>query len=167
MTNYIVRAQKFVRDIYPFIAGEYKDMDKVAYSIAEFNQMNHRNVKLDHGLTRIALITSDYVVKFDYDENRVAQFGGGEAEIELYKQAEADGYAYLFAQITRYEYMGRCFYIMPRIDGIGKYEYQDAWEFMTDAEYDWCCEHGLFDLHEKNYGWRDGRVCIIDYGAHN
>jgi len=167
MANYIVRAQKFVQDIFPFISGEFESIAKTRLSVALFNQQNHRHVKLAHGLTRIALMTSDYVVKFDYDEDKVSCFGGGEAEVELYEQAKADGFGYLFAEITRYEYMGRCFYIMPRIKGIGKYEYSDAWEFMSGAETDWCYDHGLFDLHEKNYGWRDGHVCLIDYGAHD
>jgi hypothetical protein len=110
------------------------------------------------------MITSDYVVKIDYDPRAIKRWGGCEEEMRLYAQAKADGFDYLFAKITRYEYEGYTFYIMPRIKGIGKYE-DDAWKYMSYAEWDWCHKHRLCDLHSFNYGWRNGQVCLIDYGA--
>ena len=37
---------------------------------------------------------------------------------------------------------------------------------MTDEENDWCDEHSLSDLHGNNYGFRNGKICIIDYACH-
>lgn len=165
VTDYETRAKRFIEQIFPEIE-DFTDYEVVEQNVYSFNSKHNRHVIMDHGLTRIALITSDYVVKFDYDEYQVKRFGGCEEEIKFYELAERDGFEYLFAKITRFQYQGHYFYIMPRIEDIEKTDY-DAWEYMNDEECDWCTDHGLFDLHCKNYGWRDGRVCIIDYGAHD
>ena len=34
---------------------------------------------------------------------------------------------------------------------------------MTDEEIEWCDDHHLTDLHCNNYGFRHGKVCIVDY----
>ena len=133
--------------------------------IGYYNMNMHRKVRVSNGIARIALITSDYVVKFDYDPDEVACVGGGEAEVSLYAQAERDGFAYLFAKITRYEYSDRQFYIMPRIYGINESNWHYADYFMTDEERAWCDSHNLSDLHCKNYGFRKGKVCIVDYAC--
>lgn len=166
MRSYIERAQDFVREIFPYIDHEFNGIFNERCSVKLFNYDHKRKVELAHGLSRIALITSDYVVKYDYDQHYVERFGGGEAECELYQQAEADGFGYLFAKITRYEYKGRSFYIMPRIKKVGSADW-DAWDYMTEEESEWCYDHGVFDLHENNFGFRNGHVCLIDYGAHD
>ena len=163
--DYITRAKKFVQEIYPLIKNCRNEWD-YAESVDEFNALKHRKVIFNHGLTRVALITSDYVVKFDWNQYQVETWGGCEDEISLYEEAEADGFAYLFAKITRYEYNNSRFYIMPRIHGIGR-TFDDAWEYMTEREYNWCEDHGVHDLHNHNYGWRDDQICIIDYAAHD
>ena len=73
---------------------------------------------------------------------------------------------HLFAKITRYDYNGTSYYIMPRIYGIGRKD-DDAYDWMTEDELEWVQEHGICDLHNLNYGWRKGHVCIIDYSAHD
>lgn len=160
-SDYITRAKKFV----PIV-------DEIIYSgvnidvmIEHFNRVKHRKIIFASGLTRYAFITSDYVIKVDYNPYEVHRFGGCEDEMEIYRLAKEDGMEYLFAEITHYKYNGHDYYIMPRIHGIGR-KWDDANEWMTEEEINWIDEHGIFDLHYNNYGWRDGHVCLIDYGAH-
>lgn len=161
--TYEVRAQKFIQQIFPFL-DDLTDKFMVNEGVWAFNYTHKRKVRVSSGLTRIALITSDYVVKFDYDKEQIRTFGGCEDEMEIYDEAEADGFEYLFAKITPYKYEGYTFYIMPRIKGVGR-GFDDAWEYLTDAETDWLCEHRVADLHCHNFGWRNGHVCLIDYGC--
>ena len=166
-SSYEVRAQKFIREIFPFIKN-CSDLDEYEFGIYDY-QIEHprRNIICDHGMTRVVFITSDYVVKIDYSEKDVARFGGGEKEVAFYEMAQREGMAYLFAKISRYEYEGRTFYIMPRVNGVSDDRFEDAWWFMTDKENEWCNDHGLYDLHGKNYGLVKGKVVIIDYGCYD
>ena len=164
MRNYVERAKDFVKEIFPFI-GEWNDPYYVIDDVNEFNERHHRNVIMRHGIARIALITSDYVVKYDFDAEEVEQVGGGENEIELYAQAERDGFAYLFAKVTPFDYNGHRFYIMPRIRGINGDSWNHADYYMTEEENAWCDKHHLSDLHCNNYGFRNGKVCIVDYAC--
>lgn len=163
MSSYEVRAQKFIRQIFDYIYA-CEELEEYEDAVDAYNYRYHRKVILDHGLTRVALITSDYVVKIDYSYANIQRFGGGMKEYNFYKMAEREGFGYLFAKITPYEYQGITFYIMPRVKGIMRYD-EDANEYMTEAENDWCSEHELYDLHCRNYGWSNGHVLIFDYGA--
>ena len=163
-SDYISRAQRFIHQISQYIDADSLYVDDFNYAVAKYNRTYHRHVIFAHGATRFALITSDYVVKVDYDEWQISRFGGCENELSIYTQACNDGMEYLFAEITPYSYHGITYYIMPRIGGIGRYE-EDAWEYMTEEESDWCYSHGLFDLHNENYGWKNGEIILIDYGA--
>ena len=165
MRSYIERAQDFIAQIFPYI-GEWNDPWSIGYDVADFNEHCHRKVIMKHGIARIALITSDYVVKYDFDKEEVAEVGGCEAEVELYAEAVKDGFGYLFAEITHYPYRGHDFYIMPRIRGINGDSWDHADVYMTDEENAWCDDHHLSDLHCNNYGFRKGKVCIIDYACH-
>lgn len=163
MRSYEERAKNFIAEIFPYIqhCGSHYAMERM---IDDYNRDHNRKVAYCHGLTRFALVTSDYVVKVDYNPRKIAEFGGCEKEIALYEEAESDGFAYLFAKITRFDYMGNRFYIMPRVHGIGRFPW-DAWEYMTAEEADWCNDHNLKDLHNFNYGWKEDHVVLIDYGA--
>lgn len=166
-SSYEVRAQKFIRQLFPYLDRCFTCSD---YEEAIYNFMiDHptRHIDFAHGLTRVAFITSDYVVKIDYNEDEIARFGGCEKEIKFYSIAEAEGMAHLFAKISRYVYNGFIFYIMPRVTGIDEDRWEDANYYMTDEENDWCEEHHLYDLHCRNYGLVNGRVKIIDYGAYD
>ena len=165
MRSYIERAKDFVKEVYPYVENAHFDCWFMGEQIAQFNEEHNRKVLFRHGIARIALITSDYVVKFDYDLDEVEEVGGGEDEIALYELAKADGFAYLFAEVTRYEYNGKKFYIMPRIYGINEERWDHAEAFMTQEEIDWCDDHNLSDLHCNNYGFRKGHVCIVDYAC--
>ena len=136
MRNYVERAKDFIAEIFPYIGG-WNDPWNLVNDIDDFNKQNSRKVIMKHGIARIALITSDYVVKYDFDKEEVAEVGGCEAEVELYAEAVKDGFAYLFAEITPYYYHGRNFYIMPRIRGINGDRWDHADVYMTDEENDY------------------------------
>ena len=165
-SDYISRAIKFIPVIDIILNDYFGNEYLIKQNIRAYNHTHRRNVIFSHGLTRYAFITSDYVIKIDYDADEVRQFGGCYTEYELYKYALADGMEYMFAEITPYVYKKRTYYIMPRINGIGK-TYNDATYYMDKKERNWCRNWGLMDLHYLNYGWRNKHICIIDYAAHS
>lgn len=162
MRNYIERATDFIHEVYPVIRENLDNPYALRKIMNSFNLRNSRNVKVANGSARVALISSDYVVKWDYDLDCVDEIGGCENEIELYEIAEREGFAYLFAKITRVKYSDHYFYVMPRIHGIGRTE-ERAWRYMTYKEKDWCERHHLTDLHDENYGWKNNHIVIVDY----
>lgn len=164
MRSYIERAKDFIEQVYPFIC-ECKNPWEIRQHILIFNADFTRAVKVGSGLSRIALITSDYVVKFDYDPEEVESIGGCENELELFSWAKHEGFDYLFAEITSFFYEDRYFYIMPRIYGIGSGRHY-AEHYMTDSEKDFCRRYKITDLHTENYGFRNGKVCLVDYACH-
>lgn len=159
-SDYITRAKKFI----PTLDALLYNNRNIHYAINTFNKEHNRKVIFTHGLTRYVFITSDYVIKVDY--SRDYTFGNCEDECEVYEMAKHDGMAYLFAEITKYEYYGHNYYIMPRIHGVGRTD-NDAYDWMDAEELDWIQEHNIFDLHSLNYGWRDKHICLIDYSAHS
>lgn len=163
--TYEVRAQKFIQRIATYLIGA-ETIEDFEWAVKAYNYTYNTRVRVTHGMTRVALITSDYVVKIDWNPESIAVFGGCEKEMSMYAEAEADGFAYLFAKITPFQYDGMTFYIMPLIHGIGR-TVQDAWDYMTVEESDWCSDHNLYDLHYLNYGWEKGHVVLIDYGAYD
>lgn len=162
MRTYLERAKDFIHEVYPVIRENLDRPYVLRKIMREFNLTNSRNVKVANGSARVALISSDYVVKWDYDPYSADEIGGCENEVELYDIAEREGFAYLFAKITRVEYEGHYFYVMPRIEGIGRTE-ERAWKYMTYAEKTWCERHHLTDLHDENYGWKNHHIVIVDY----
>lgn len=165
--TYEIRAQKFIRAIAPYFM-DCENLFDFQRAIFDF-MMDHprRNIHYDNGMTRFAIITSDYVVKIDYSPKDIERFGGGEQEIAFYQMAEREGMAHLFAKISRYDFNGRRFYIMPKVTGIDEDRWEDAWYYMTEEECEWCEDHHLYDLHCKNYGIMNGKVKIFDYGAYD
>ena len=131
-SDYRVRATRFLRAILPYIEDVLMDIYEVEERVKDYNRDHSRKVEVVWGSARIALITSDYVVKFDYDPEEVDSIGGCMNEMELYAQAKAEGFAYLFAEITPFLYSGRMFFIMPRIRGIGSGN-RYAEDYMTSA----------------------------------
>lgn len=163
--SYEVRAQKFIQQVASYIANctDYCDLEEAMLNFMIDNP--RRKVAVSHGMARMVLITSDYVVKMDYNQDWVDSVGGGEEEIEFYSLAEREGMAYLFAKVSRYEYNGKKYYIMPRVRGINSNGWCNAYCYMTREEEAWCKSHGLCDLHALNYGFKNGKVCIFDYAC--
>lgn len=165
MRSYIERAKDFIKDIYPFIETKPFNIGMVEVAVFAYNKANHRNVLVKSGSVRIALITSDYVVKYDYSPCNAETYGGCEQELKMYNLAKEQGFDDLFAEITHFQYGELNFYIMPRITGIGKDRFSEADDFMTQEERDFCYDAGLCDLHYYNFGFRKGRICIVDYAC--
>ena len=162
MRNYVERAKDFIAEVFPYL--EKMTPWDVEEQIEVFNSQYHRAVKVNHGIARIALITSDYVVKFDYDEDEVEGVGGGANEVTMYANAQREGMAHLFAQITAYKYNDCTFYIMPLVRGVGSGHWY-AEHYMNPQERDFCRKYKLSDLHSNNYGFVKGHVCLIDYAC--
>lgn len=162
-SSYEERAEKFIHQIYDYIV-DCADEDQFEEAVAWFNITHHRKVHFSHGLTRVCFITSDYVVKYDFGSfHDLERFGTCESEIRMYELAEREGFGYLFAKPTLVVYRGKRFMIMPRVYGIGKYDY-DADEYLTVDEADWVLDH-VYDLHNHNYGWKNGHPVIFDYAC--
>lgn len=167
MKDYRIRAQKFIDSILPYITDCITSPSKVAAAIEDYNHSHSRKVVVSYGATRIALITSDYVIKWDYDEEEIEQFGGCDSEYETYLFAKSEGYAYLLAEVTQVEIHGFTFNIMPRVHYTS---YTTAarkgslYHRLSLNEYGWINEN-LADIHYCNWGLLNGKVCIFDYAA--
>lgn len=164
-SNYVARAKKFLEQVYPYIKDceDEWDLDK---ALRKFNQDYHRKVQTNSGSTRVVMITSDYVIKYDYDGWGKGTWGTCKDEVRMYRKAKRDGYAHLFAEITpvRANY-NKTFYIMPRINGVGRYE-DDAIEYVDGNEFMYLY-HNVNDLHNGNYGWKDKHIVMIDYASNS
>lgn len=160
--DYCVRAQKFIIEIAPYFEG-CENRKEYIYAVGQYNKDYKRHVKFAYGISRIVFITQDYVVKISYRSD--AMFGDCESEYNMYLQAQKDGFDYLFAPITRMEYNGNYYYIMPRIPNVGREWEMD--EFLSDEERDYLFEHGVGDIDDNysNVGWKNGIPIIIDYAC--
>ena len=164
MSSYIVRAQKFIKSIYPYISLCQKYVD-FSEEIQNWKSCNRRrNVQISGGYSRIVFITSDYVIKIDRPDSRDNTFGTCETELELYNRVKDTQWGYLFAEITKYEYEDMTFYIMPRIKGIYRMS-GDAEEYMTPEEREVIWTYRIYDRHNGNYGWKNHHIVFIDYAA--
>lgn len=160
--TYVERATSFISAFLPFLEiYGFDTPDDVRLAAEYFNLYNNRRVKVCHGLTRIALVNSDYVVKFNYG-GYVGTYGGCEEEVAMYQQADSEGMAHLLAAITRVEVEGHVFYIMPRARYVGK---TDLSLGNSEDEVDWLFDT-LYDLHEFNCGVINGRAVVIDYACY-
>ncbi len=164
MRDYEERAKDFLKRVYPAISNCLTNPYEVEDCMDTFCEKNHRNITVCWGSARVAIITSDYVIKWEYDSDMAKLVGGFKDELSLYEKAQKDGFAYLFAEITPFTYQDFPFYIMPRIESWDSIDSVDGWECMTKEEANWCAEQRLSDLHDGNFGIRDGHICIFDYG---
>ena len=161
MTNYTVRATRFINQIAPYLVG-MNTIARITRAVAQFNEDHHRAVMVFHGATRVALVTSDYVVKFDYSPD-VDRYGGCDEEMEFYAYACEQGYGEYLCPITYHMSNGRHFYIMPRATGIGE---TSLYRSMPERAYDWVTDH-IYDLHEDNVGMLNGHAVVIDYALND
>jgi len=164
MSSYIVRAQKFIKSIYPYIS---LCQNYIEFSIGVNNweyYHKRRHVEISSGYSRIVLITSDYVIKIDKPNRRDNFFGTCETELKLYNQVKDTQWGYLFAEITKFQYEDMTFYIMPRIKGVYRKE-GDAEEYMTPEEREVIWLYQIYDRHNGNYGWKNHHIVFIDYAA--
>ena len=159
-TDYEVRATKFAQ----FLAELFKDCvtrHEYEHAIRVYNSNHIRKLHYDYGISRIAIIRSDYVVKFNYGFNK--DFGDCISEEKMYKKAVKDGMEHLLAKVTTMTLNGHVCAIMPRIKGVENYR-KNWCNYCTDEEREWLYDH-VRDLHKGNVGYRNGKVCVIDYAA--
>lgn len=162
-SNYIVRAIKFLNKIAPYL-NKY---NSVYTAVAAFNYDNRRAVKVGKGAVRYALLTSDYVVKWDYDAGNACTFGGCKEEYEIWKEVKTTEFRDLFAEITPVDVCGKTYYIMPRIDKLAiKLHNDDIYEWLSTEANDYLWDElCLHDLHNENWGLLNGSPVIIDYAC--
>lgn len=86
MRSYEERAKDFLKRVYPIISQYLTDPEKIEDCMDKFNEKNDRNVVVCWGSARVALITSDYVIKWEYDTEQAYFIGGFENELNLYKK---------------------------------------------------------------------------------
>lgn len=162
-SDYRVRATRFIKSILPYIENVMFDVGSIEEYVADYNRDKSRKVEVVWGSARIALITSDYVVKWDYDMDCVKDIGGCEDEYNAFVKAKAEGYSHLLAETTLIVIDDLMFSIMPRIRNIGpQYHKGEIKEYLTPDEWDWLHDFDK-DIHHYNWGIRHGKACVIDY----
>lgn len=164
-SDYKVRAQKFVEDIFPYIEEVLHHhvihLYKLSDCVEQYCLEKHRRVVMKSGCSRAAFITSDYVVKYDYVKS--AFCGNSSDELRAYQEIKKMGFEHLFAEISCFTYNGYNFYIMPRISGIRPWGDDDAlYESLSYEEQEFIDEY-FQDLHSGNFGFEKGQLKIIDY----
>lgn len=168
-TDYEVRAKAFIKEFAPYLKGirvTRSNSYKIYDAVRRFNDDKKRNVKVASGASRIALITSDYVVKLDFGTTWA---GNSKTEMLGYQQAQKDGYEYLLAKISLYKCCNRSFFIMPRARVAETLTWRGQkrlWDKLTEDERRYI--HDNFeDLHENNWGSLNGKLILIDYAWNN
>ena len=162
-TNYEIRAEKFARQLSKMFEGCVYRIDFLR-KISEYNRTHVRKLRYDYGVSRIAIIRSDYVIKFDYQA--VDRWADGRAgncmkEEEVYKKAVRDGMEYLLAKTKVLHLNGLTCSIMPKINHVND-DRRNWRDYCTCDEFRWLVSN-LCDLHWGNVGYRNRKVCVIDY----
>lgn len=162
-SDYEVRAIKFAH-VLASLFQNCTDLGDFEDAIYNYNCTHTRKIKYEHGVSRMVIIRSDYVIKFnmhpleDFEDGRA---GDNMSESAVYKRAVKAGMAHLLAKPTIIKINNRVISIMPRINGIGNWE-RSWYNYCTEEEADWLDEN-IWDLHEGNVGYRHGKVCVVDY----
>lgn len=162
--NYEARATRFIESTLVKLFDGCTDFYDFKYALKHYNANHKRTLNWAHGVSRIAIIRNDYVVKVDYrPTGRWAngRAGNCESELEVYMQAVADGMEHLLAKTTVLHMNGLTFSIMPRINGIDDWS-RDWTDHCTIEERIWLNDH-VHDLHDGNVGYRRNKVCVVDY----
>ena len=160
-TDYKVRAEKFAHVLVRLFAN-CKYLEDFEYAVRQYNDTHCHQLKIAHGISRIAIIRSDYVIKFHRRADFEGWAGDNTSERKMYEKAVDDGYDYLLAEINLVNVDDVQVAIMPRIYGIDTtYHYED---YLTWDEQEWV-EQNIGDIHSKNFGIRNNTVCFVDYAS--
>lgn len=163
--SYLFRAWEYIKSFEPHVQN-WTDTDAIIEAIDKTFFHTGKNVKFEYGAVRFVLIGKDFVIKWDYNAECAEGIGGCEDELRVYRQNMSSGYAHLLAPCSRVYWHGRYFYIMPRIDNIGKkaHHYKEIQCFVSAAEFHWL-RNNIGDLHSWNWGIKDGHAVVIDYAC--
>ena len=160
-TDYQVRAEKFAHVLVKLFAN-CKYLEDFEYAVRQYNNTHRYQLKIAHGISRIAIIRSDYVIKFHRRADFEGWAGDNTSERKMYEKAVDDGYDYLLAEINLVNVDDVQVAIMPRIYGIDStYHYEN---YLTWDEQEWV-EQNIGDIHSKNFGIRNNTVCFVDYAS--
>lgn len=160
MREYLRHARALVREISTYFT-DCRTVEQYMDAVTSFNLHHKHVIHCDHGLTRVVLIGSDFVVKIDY--GRPSSWGDCATEYNFYQFAKHEHKEWLFARIDKYSYDNRDYYIMPFVPNVNSgYDIENLLDY-DDME--WIDEH-LFDLHDGNFGFDDDfNPIIIDYAC--
>ena len=162
MSTYLERAMKFSNVLAELFEG-CRYLNDFQKAITDYNHNHARPIKWDNGVSRIVIMRSDYVIKFDYENTNpyYHRFGNCTSEKEIYDTAVKDHMEHLLAETTICHSHGMTFSIMPCIKGVGIKS--RVWcDYCSRAEAEWIWDN-IGDIHCWNVGYRNGKVCIIDY----
>ena len=167
-SNYVERAEKFMKSFvrnygHPDTIKEVRDM------VDRYNAAHTRtHLTFNYGISRCALVLSDYVIKWDYDVDEVVEWGGCENEMKLYTKASKMGLHYVLAPITRIWVYGRFYYVMPRCTRTTYMDKHHDLTYYIGEEKMWGLYNklNLTDLHDANWGFLHGQATIFDYAAY-
>ena len=164
MSNYEQRAVKFAAILARYF-HDCETLDEYIDAIEFYNAVHTNKLNYDFGVSRIAIIRSDYVIKIAYltddEEWQDKHAGTNQTEADVYEQACKDGFEYLLAKTTLMKINGREFAIMPRVRYINDYK-RDYEDYLTYAERKWIYNH-VYDIHRGNVGYKNHKPVIIDY----
>ena len=159
--DYKVRAEKFAHVLVKLFAS-CRFLEDFEYAVHQYNNTHRYPLRIAHGISRIAIIHSDYVIKFHRREDFQGWAGDNISERRMYEKAVDDGYDYLLAEINLVNVDGVQVAIMPRIYGIDSTD--DYEDYLTWDEQEWV-ENNIGDIHSKNFGIRNNNICFVDYAS--
>ena len=138
--------------------------DDFRREIQRYNTTHVRKLNWDHGVSRIAILRADYVIKFDFAPT--GWFSDGHAgncssEEAVYARAVADGMEHLLAKTTVLTFHGLTCSIMPRIKGVGT---RYGWErTVTPKEEAWLSDNLKDNI--ARVGIKQATGLSINHGA--
>ena len=166
--DYVVRAQKFVRSFAPYIDKNQVTIRSMISAVGAFNKDYNRKVILDHGVSRIVLLTSDYCIKIDRTDSRSDLWGNCEKEYKAYMRMKRLKCREVFCPVEKYTYNNVNYYIMPMCSKTDEYDVElcDVTDGLTARQTRFIEKH-FRDLHSGNIGVLHGKPIIIDYACNN
>lgn len=162
-SNYVDRARKFIKAIYPFLEENRYDFYKVNRAVKAFNKEKLRNVKFCNGAARFALLTSDYVIKWDRSVAATRRYGGCKKEEERWRDFSQTKFSSLFVPVFKIKECGCTWYVMPRITG--QAPRCIAYHYLTLEEQRFFMDKHITDVHCGNFVLKRGRPLIFDYAG--
>lgn len=161
--DYENRAYRFAKILVSLFQDCYS-IEDFEEAVNNYNATHTRALNYSHGVSRFAVIRADYVIKFNMVPERCfrdGRAGNNTTEEEVYAMAVADGMEYLLAKTTVVNIEGRDIAIMPKINRVND-ESRYWQDFCTEEECEWLENH-INDLHDGNVGYKNKKVCVIDY----
>lgn len=166
-SDYIVRAQKFVRSFAPYINKNQVTVRSMISAVDAFNMDYNRKVRLSNGASRVVLLTSDYCIKIDRTDCSDF-YGNCEKEYKAYTRMRRLKCRTAFCPIEKYTYGNVNYYIMPMCSKTDEtnIKLRDVTNRLTARQTRFIREH-FEDLHSNNIGVLHGEPVIIDYACND